>query len=400
MRAELVLCEVYVKTPEGFKKKFKKTFKKIKNDIPRDSQLNSTTDETDMTGLKEAARTGFWVMRSPSSTIQYKLISMKTIPGYSWQIMIEVPLKDGVIVGTNCVFQELLENKSSLATISSETCLLLQNSYHDNDIMLRINTRNSFDIQVIEMNSNSKITLESMTENHWDRLKQIVMASGCFHQCSQAMHYLPDSDPLPESVANETVNRRLILSCSIENYTKPITAGVEAFTTFQSLPLEDQLILLKEGIAEVGMVLSILEYNKASNTFVGTCVQGSLLICVHMDNLREVKTVSQCYQQHLRIYSEFFYFLQRDILLINLLAAIVFFKTREGLSCPEIIEKERLVYMEILEKYIEAKVKAGHWKASVEEVRYNIKNLMSQVKNVNSIYVEMANAIESKSADV
>ena len=397
MRAELVLCEVYVKTPEGFKKRFKK----IKNDIPRNSRFNSTTDEIDMTGLKEEDRKGFWLMRSPSSNIQYKLIAMKTIPGYSWQIMIEVPLKNGVIVGTNCVFQELLENKLSLSTISSETCLLLQNRYHDNDIMLRINTRNSFDIQVIEMNSNSKITLESMTENHWDRLKQIVMASGCFHQCSQAMHYLPDSDPLPESVANETVNRRLILSCSIENYTKPITAGVEAFTTFQSLPLEDQLILLKEGIAEVGLILSILEYNSVSNTFVGTCVQGNLLFCVHMDNLREAKTAAQeSYQLHLRVYSEFFHFLQRDILLISLLAAIAFFKAREGLSCPEIIEKERLVYMKIVEKYIEAKVKVGQWKTSVEEVRDNIKNLMSQVENVNSIYVEMATAIESKGTDV
>lgn len=399
MRSDQVMHEVVVRTSSGGKKKAKKPRK------PSERNTNSpASDSSTSTELltEEMYREDFYVMRAPSSTVQYKVIGMKVIPSYSWQIMVEVPVKDGVIVGTNCVFNRLLENRLTLATVSSESSLVLESRFNDTlfrkDSEPTSTSNDSFNVEVTDLNSGLKIILQSMTDNHWDRLKRVVMASKCFLQCSEAQHYLPESESMTvPSIAGETVQRRLILLSNTENYSKPITSGVEAFDAYQSLPLEDQLILLKDGVVEVGLVLTLLEYDSTSNTFIATCLDGHLLFCVHLDNFKEDATAEPLYQLLSKVYSEFFNFLHKDVFLIHLLAVIVFFRTREGLSSPEIIERERLLFMEILEKYIEAKVRSGHWKTSVEDICYNIHHLMKQVKTVNSVYTELATAIESKS---
>ena len=78
-----------------------------------------------------------WLKKSPSSTFQYRILEMFGIPCVKFKIVVEIDVLDGIVSGTNCVYEDLLKNQPPADVNES----LQPPSFHA--ILLKESTRQS-----------------------------------------------------------------------------------------------------------------------------------------------------------------------------------------------------------------------------------------------------------------
>ena len=353
-----------------------------------------------------------WLKKSPSSMLHYRILEMAGVPYFKYKITIEVPVADGVVCGTNCVYEDLLKNQPPADANESYNSLLCTRFFfrnrYDNQVFVRnhpLNPSTFFDVSVTSIASDKRSVMESMTEELWYKLTQVICASRFLQQVTHVWYYdqssqapspvLPPSSPSSSSSwsassSEDIVMKQLLLSVNMENFTKAMSSGIELLDTFRSLPLEDQVILLKEGLFEAGSFLCAHVYSRENNSTAWTCFDNELLFLVHTNVVRLSSVIQDLVKVYDAFHHDFDDFIRKDAFVTNILCILCCFRERKGISCSEIIRRERELYFELLDKYFVAKLSSGDWQCNLDVIWNQIHHLMSQVLSVKVAYERYA----------
>ena len=344
-----------------------------------------------------------WLKKSPSSMLHYRILEMAGVPYFKYKITIEVPVADGVVCGTNCVYEDLLKNQPPADVNESYNSLLSMRFYfrsrHDNEIFIRTNPFSAvFDVCVTSLISDNKIVMKCMTEDLWNRLSQAICVSKYFYHLTSVRYSDQTTEPSSSSnliysasstlwsSTNEAATKHVCLSIDMLDYTKAISSSVELLDAFRSLPIEDQLILLKEGLFEASGFLVTHNFSREDNSIAWSCFDSDLLFMVHMNVFKFSSTIQGLYEVYSSFQDSFSEFLRFDSLVINILCILCIFKERSGVSSSDVIEKERKLYFDLLDKYFQAKLSSGNWKLDLSVIWNQIHYLLSQVSNIKVAY--------------
>ena len=280
-------------------------------------------------------------------------------------------------------------------------------SRHDNQIFIRTSPCNQsavFDVSVTSLVSDNKSVMKSMTEDLWNRLSQAIGVSKYFYHLTSVRYYDQKIEPSlsPDSTysawstssssswssTKENITKHVCLSIDMIDYTKAISSAVELLDAFRFLPIEDQVILLKEGLFEASGFLATHNFSSEDNSTAWSCFGSELLFMVHMNVFRFSSTIQGMYEVYSVFHDSFADFLRFDALVINILCILCIFTERSGISSSDIIEKERQLYFDLLAKYFQAKLSSGDWHSDLGTIWNQIHYLLSQVSKIKRAFEE------------
>ena len=322
----------------------------------------------------------------PESKLIFKVIGFKVIPGYAFMGVIKVPvnLEDGCVLGTNCDLRKLLHNKPNepdVQSIGRSTCLIFE-GLHDNLIF----ERSEGSCVNVSSYTSTSVVMDGVCDLLWNQMKQVNLASKCFQDKLRATYDSADFQSCLDNAMKGTKWIEVLLYSCIGNIAKPVTAGIKMIHSFNSLPFEDQIILLKEGNIGVGVLLVVSSYDSTVDCVVSTAFDRALILYSSLDTWKakpwtlEIFTATREAIQFIPSY------LRKDPFVISLLCCIFFFQERAGLSGNVSINHERDKFMQLLDNYILAKIKYGHWNEDQSQVWNQVHRLLAYLLSVNDVY--------------
>ena len=96
------------------------------------------------------------------------------------------------------------------------------------------------------------------------------------------------------------------------------------------------------------------------------------------------------YDSYMRFIGDFYDFIRWDPVIMSILSVLCLFKERVGISNRDAIQRERTLFMELLDKYIRAKVEV-HWTGcTVQGIWDHIHNKMVHVSSIKSLFENVA----------
>ena len=364
------------------------------NTSPDSSPCNQNSHDSSFEAIEET-----WIKKSIGSRIDFKVIHAKVkkwrgTPSYIYETLIEVAVKNGIIVGTKTKFDDLIRNRISpdinsfnstsdtlMYKTSSELVTFQRNCNSSNKFTLFHD--GIFDVQMVKFSSETTI-LDSLSEYHWEKLREVCYSSRHLRLPMRVLyHDVPLDHSLEIVVGNES--KQLLLTVGMENYTKCISTAFEELPFYQSLPLEDQVILVKDGVMEVGLLILLHIYDRTENSFLRKVIDGHLIHGIHFDVIRGNKEIEKLYHEMLE---EEFDSLRQDSFVVDLLSFLLFLTDRPGITEGALIIRERNYYAQLLDKYVEGQIRSGVWSEGYDRVWNNIKSLLSLVCRVIRLVVD------------
>jgi hypothetical protein len=223
-----------------------------------------------------------WMSKKPSSLINYKLLEVFGVPCHCHRFVIEVEVKDGLVCGTNTLFEDLFKNEPPVdLNKGGNPNQIVLKSRHDVQIFQRYGEEEFFDVILTQLNGASNSTtsiLRGMSSLLWSKLKEVVSAGHHFLRKSRIFCFrMSSAETSPECSTRQDSRSKqiLMLNHGMENNAVAITAGVEEFTSYKKMPIEDQLILLKEGLVGAAYLFSPYLYDEQRNSFTLTAIEVS-----------------------------------------------------------------------------------------------------------------------------
>jgi hypothetical protein len=339
-----------------------------------------------------------WLKKPPHSRLQYKVISAEEISCYLFRVVLEVEVRNGFVLGTETQFEKLLSNPTSSFKSAHQDNFLFRSRKQCLNFE-KVDGHGEFDVCVTEVSTRkrkSKIYLRNMNESLWSHLEQVISASKRFHECMNVEHNLPTDFVDRQATSNNAVLKRIELSVSMSHYLNFMTAGIECLELFRSLPVIDQVILLKSGTVTTMLIFSIVLQDKQNYTEVFSAFDNNLLFAIDLNSMKNEPSIQEAYPLYMHLLHEMFDFLQEDALAISLITIIFFLQEHSGLTEGTRVTQERFMFVRLLEKYIEGKVNAGDWTFSVEEILSNIDSLTPLIPKLNECYVRYAAFVERR----
>lgn len=332
-----------------------------------------------------------WIKRPPNSKLQYKVVAVDCIPGYIFKTVFEVAVENGVVVGTNSRLVDLFKNeKSNTRDVRQSDSLVFQSRRGTMVFEQNITKQGSpFSVQVTCTERNSRIVLEDMTNELWSRIENLIAATRLFHDCSRVVYSCPSTVKSSDNGLQE-----VLVTVSMEHFIKSVTSGVEMLETFQSLSVVDQIILLKEGMIGVIILISISMFDNKSNCEVYSAFQNQLLFGINIETLKEHPLTQPVFDAFRGIVITMYDFLQRDMFLIDLLCVVFFLQDHNGLNEPEKVLLDKSMFLDILEKYVRAKIKGKEWPLSYEDIIENLRSLGPLIRTMDECFMRFSSVME------
>ena len=221
-----------------------------------------------------------WVRKSETSQINLKILGIKGIPCHSHHIILEIEVNEGIVSGTTCVFEDLFKNEpppDPNNDMQLNRSKLIFNSRFDHQTFYRNESQTSsslFDVSIIDSHGSSTVLIESMTDDLWSRLSQVITGSRHLLRTCSAYYFRQPSSSC--SFTPEIEEKKvLVISDSMDNFAVGITAAIGVFDFFRGLPPEDQVILLKEGMDGVFFLITTHFYSREYDSFILSAFQVS-----------------------------------------------------------------------------------------------------------------------------
>ena len=222
------------------------------------------------------------------------------------------------------------------------------------------------------LRNSSIMIMESMNENLWLRLKDVINVSNIFYESSWI-------DMSLDSNMNNKLNPILILILSGDIKCKNISNGVESLSFFRDLSLEDQIIALKDSFGLIVLLLAAHVYDKASESFIIPAVKGNLSFCIHKNRYLTTDFGKPMHEFYCSFLDNFYDFLRKDIFIIVILSVLCVLQDRPGLSCSELLEQEQNLYLDLLDHYIKGKVMSDEWTLDRDIIWNHLDYIMKEV---------------------
>ena len=328
------------------------------------------------------------ITRSAASSLQYNVLNLiACIPCTRYDVVIEVPVKNGIIYGTDILLDNLVNKQISIQSNRS-----LTNSRSSSQLQLQFPLRqchytftrkaSSVEIQVSSFSREDVVHMSCVSDDHWYRIQQMISATEHFLSVVSATAVIPSNTESCSRITSDGLTtQKIILSQTSDAYTKQITNLIESFEAFSELDLLDQLIVLKEALFPIHFLLSTHCYFRETNCISYSTLGGHILYGFHISSWVRAdyfcgREMSAVYESYL---SQFFTFLREDYFVMNILCVLFIFGDWSGLSGTEVTERERKLFSEILGKYIDGMNAAGLWSTPRKLIWSNVERVMKHV---------------------
>ena len=336
--------------------------------------------------------------RPVGSNLEFNVVNINMKPGCFYSASIEVPVKHGTILGTELLFNKLFA-KQDIQTWNNDWILYVASIQGTHTFHLTGSCLQApFDVRVTSHRGCkvSFMTLEALREEHWKRLSEVASAARFFQE-SLGIQELPSVDIV---ASDDSVRlKRLLLFTSNDHGGKQITAGIESLNLFRNLCFEDQLIVLKESYFTIRTLSFTHTFMKEENSFVLNSPLGEyLLLCFHINPPKDnrKRECSKMYDMYTRFLNEFYDFLRKDCVVITILCILFVYHEYPGMTCDWLIKRERKLYTELLQKYIDAKIKSGQWSLTNHEIWDHILKIKSQLLSWKFVYNQYTRSLYAK----
>lgn len=378
-------------------------------DISPPREMLRFEDSSDL--IPQKTHPYLYVRRPENSNMDFRVLDVTGTPCVVYKILLEVSVKGGVVCGTDAKLEDLLdfENSHTILPVSdfvtpsvdvtdgpSSTTLILE----DHSISgCRLQFFRSIETVVIESSSRSTtsfctpVTLEGINEDHWCRLSQVISSNSLFRDIMTVKYSIPEKSVTSTFDEDEDERKQeILLTVSIDSFMKFITRACQSIDAFRSLPQMDQLLLIKDCVVEMGYLNIIHTYDRDWESIIWYSFNRSLLFCSTIDVFRtEPLTSGPLFSSFRELVADFSDFLRKDPIVVNILSLLLLFKEDTYQSCLSVIQRERKLYLELLEKYISGKVKSGDWKdVTTESVLKHIQGKLSHIRRMRVLYENLS----------
>ena len=247
----------------------------------------------------------------------------------------------------------------------------------------------------ISKKESSIIIMESLNDDHWIRLKDLISFATIFHQFTHLDHEVTTNPYSSDQLFQNSNEPRYtcILYMSVDRGCDVVSRAIESLSFFSKLSIEDQFIILKDSFILICCLMYNHKYDNETESYVTTALNGKLSYCIHKDRLK-LQSANEYAEKLDQFYNsfrdKFFEFLRTDFLLISILSILCVLQENPGLSCTDLLETERKYYCEILDAYIRAKVISNEWVLDVDVIWRNIHETFYQVSKYPTIFKQYA----------
>ena len=320
-----------------------------------------------------------------SKSLDHRVTHSSFIPCHSYQIQVDI------LLDVNDV--KLAHSLFSLEMISpTNEALPLSLPTREGHLVFTRDSLAIFNVIItsITKQDSSIIIMDSLTEDHWTRLNEIVKFGRILNEFWTATHQLTSfvfKDEMDES--GEKVKYSCILDITVAENMKTTSNAIESLQIFRELCLEDQIIVVKESLLLIDTLVFGHTYDEEVESFVYSALNGNLCMCIGKERLQKKskggygKLLEKSYASYLE---NFYEFLRKDFFVISILSVLIVFQDKSGISCSEVFEKERRYYFEILDAYIKAKVISNEWPLDRDMIWSNFHEIFTFVSRHASIF--------------
>ena len=317
------------------------------------------------------------------SKLKYRVVDFYISPGTRYFLTVDIQVEK-----TMSLLSQLTKSDKDCEQDCDQHSTHLTLKTLNQDVLFRCETESPsldfFNVQVICQSKNSLqiMTLEGLTECHWDRLSQVVTASKYWSNLMKIEHIFSESDD------HSNVYERLQISATTDYCTKQLTMGIESLQAVQDLCLEDQLIVIKEGYFIVGFLLYITTFIREENSFVlsSPISRDLFALDIHLES-HKTNYNNQVYDIYVKFLSEFPNFPIEDFFFMAIVSILCLFQDDSALSRNCNFQKERCLYKELLDRYINAKIASAQWNASNSNIWHSINQVANFIKKVKFSYI-------------
>ena len=333
-----------------------------------------------------------WVKELWSSPMPQELLKFRVLDTYfqacdSFKITLSISL-DPASDADHQFLQSLIipsfKRNEPVTSDSDSTSISLQTT--NGLVTFYRETSSMFNLHVSTMSKkeSSIIIMESLNDQHWARLKDIISFARILYRFTYADHEVTTNryplEPMVHDLNQPVYN--CILNTSVEMVCDIISKAIESLSFFSKLSIEDQFIILKDSFFPVDCLLFNHTYDDEAESYVFTALDGQLSHCRHKDRLK-IYSLNQYSEKLDQFYNsfldKFFVFLRTDFLFISILSIVCVLQENPGLSCTDLLKIERKHYCEILDAYIRAKVISNEWLSDVDIIWRNIDEIFYEL---------------------
>ena len=322
-----------------------------------------------------------WFKRMPEATIQYKVLDIHGSPALTHNVVLEVDVTDeGIVSGTSLSFDDLLKNcppQDNNDYGAQSRTLSIRSRFNHQVFYRKPREDGTSDVVVTSLQNWKTSIMTGVTNEDWAVLCEAVAAAHKFLGMSRAFYFRPEIESsCAVSVTAQNTKKMVILSSMMDNLATACNAGIEAIKIFREIPIEDQVILLKEGTVTSAGIIWIYIYDKKYNSFMISAFEDQLFLGVHMNVLRVDPRAKFMEEALNKILHDFEDFLRKDFLVITLMNLMMFFEGSSGVSCEKVIQEEKLKFAKLLDLYILSKIQ--EWDVPYSRVWDNIYDIIAQ----------------------
>ena len=328
----------------------------------------------------------FWLKKPEGSSVEYTLINMMMAPASDYFMSLDVQDETLKSFYFSDTIQSSLDLPATALIMTSIQGCVVFHRHSQTHFQTYFETHSgslpmpTIDVQVTSRNEGNslekQVVMKSLTEEHWKRLQEMTKAYK-FWESFMNVHV---EDINPTDNRKPGSHKRLFLSVTSHICSKNITQGIYSLEIIEGISLEDQVIVAKEAYFPLAALLYIHTFVRHENAFVlySPETRHVLQMCIHIDSNR-AHFSTELYDMLCRFLEVCYDFLRVDLVVMALLSLIAVYSEVPGLSCSKIFNKERSIYTELLDKYIDAKVESKQWLLSKNEIWDHIAKLMAHL---------------------
>ena len=335
-----------------------------------------------------------WLSPIPEELLKFQVVDTNFKVCDSFEISLNIclnPKSDDDHQFLQSLMMPSFRNKETVTSDYDSTCLYLQTTNglltFDCEPLSIFNVR----VTTTSKEESSIIIMESLNNNHWTRLKDIISFARILHRFTYVDHELTTDlysldqmfHDLNQSIYSCILHTSVIRGCDI------ISKAIESLGFFSKLSIEDQFIILKDSFLPIDCLIFNHIYDDEVESYVSTAFGGKLSYCCHKDGLKihcSNQYSGELDQFYTSFLEKFLVFLRTDFFLISILSILCVLQENSGLSCTDFLERERKYYCEILDAYIKAKVISNEWISDFDAIWRNIHEIFYELSKYPTIF--------------
>ena len=321
-----------------------------------------------------------WLNQNSSSHFLYEVVDVSFVQGGNYRVL--VTLKDSLPFEYNGLMylanqQKAIEYNES---VLDKNCFL---SLQTRD-GLQIFQRCSPDVLISTFSANSSLVIQSVSDNEWSRLQEVICASKYFQKVTSVNILVDAKNPLVR------------LGYDVDNNCRGVSRAIEELKFFRLLDPEDQIIVLKESFCFIMFLLLAYAYDEEQEAVNLWALEGKLNFCIHANRFLTENTTG--FGVTMFDFNRFFVintynFLRKDFFVITIVSILYSLQDWPGLSFNQ-MQSERNHYFGLLDKYIKAKIKNKEWPGDRDSIWSHIQWMLNQSNPFNWIWGQFVKEME------